>query len=396
MRKPLSSTAVALPSQSIVEIAQFAQTFDDVIPLWFGESDVPTPSFIIDAAHQAAASGDTFYPDVCGTPSLREAIARYESRLHGASIPPESVLVTASGMEALTTTIRGLVAAGDEVLVVRPAWQNVIAAVELAGGSVREVHLEFGADGSWSLPINRLKSAITPRTKCILLNSPNNPTGWIASDSVLEDLLDLCRQRMIWLVCDEVYERVVYSRVAEPSILKHRTDQDMIVSINSFSKAWAMTGWRLGWMIVPTDTVPAFERVKEYGTSGTNPFVQAGGVAALEHGEDFVRMFQSYCERGRDIVAEAFLAMTDVTAPKPESTFYQVFKVAGLAGGTSTCKRLIAEHGVGVAPCDMFGGGLDQWFRICFAQSPETLKAGMARLAIGVDRLRNRAGDGSQ
>jgi len=378
-----------LPVQAIVEIGKFAEAFPDVVPLWFGESGLATPKPIIEAANRAAISGATFYPNVYGTSELRSAIANYASSLHNTDIAPSRTLVTASGMEALSVALQSVVADGDHLVIIRPCWQNLIGIVERLGAEVCELPLIRDSCNNWSLPVSEIVRSTTEATKAIVVNSPNNPTGWVMKPAEHRQLLEFARSRGIWLIMDEVYERLSLTSNVAPSMLDFAHPDDPVIVINSFSKAWAMTGWRLGWIVAPERCIDVLGIVKEYSSSGTNPFVQSGGCAALRDGEEFVDFFRTYCRHGLEIVQNTLGAEKSITLPVPEATFYAIFKAEGIPGGIETCRKLVAEHGVGIAPCDAFGGGLDDWFRICFAQSPDKLQKGLQRLVKGLRALRS-------
>ena len=246
----IRDSIAALPASKIREVAELGMGREDVIPLWFGESDEPTPDFIKSAAKAAIDRDQTSYAPNSGLPVLRNAIARYCSGLYGTDITPAQVTVTASGMQGIMLTMQALVEPGDNVVAVGPCWPNILGTVAVMGGEPREVALTESG-GRWSLEVERLFAACDDRTRAVFLNAPGNPTGWMISRDQQQAILDFCRPRGIWIICDDVYARMVYTGHHAPGFLEITGPEDRIISINSFSKAWQMTGWRLGWIVAP-------------------------------------------------------------------------------------------------------------------------------------------------
>src|SRR6201987_526505 len=242
----------ALRPSQIREVANAGLGLDDVLPFWFGESDRVTPAFIRDAASSALAAGATFYTHNLGIAPLRAALANYVSELHGATLP-DHVAVTSAGVNALMLAAQLVVGAGDRVVAVTPLWPNLVEIPKILGAHVETVSLDYGASG-WALDLARLLAALTPGTRLLLLNSPNNPTGWVMSREEQRAVLEHCRRHGIWIVADEVYERLYYADRAQrsaPSFLDLAGRDERVICVNSFSKAWLMTGWRLGWIVAP-------------------------------------------------------------------------------------------------------------------------------------------------
>ena len=276
----LRRSIAALPSSKIREVAHLGMGREDVIPLWFGESDLPTPKFICDAAAQALAAGDTFYQPNPGIAELRTALSDYMNRLYGTQLTLHNVIVSASGMNALMLVMQSLIDPGDVVVTTTPAWPNLPAVPRILTGAIREVPLSPGNAG-WRLDLDRLFDACDARTRVIFLNSPNNPTGWMMSAEQQKAVLDFARKRGIWIVSDEVYARIVYDRPVAPSFLEQALPDDRVIVINSFSKTWSMTGWRLGWITVPAELGPTFEMLTEYTVAGPAGFIERAGVVAV-------------------------------------------------------------------------------------------------------------------
>ncbi|WP_207484608.1 pyridoxal phosphate-dependent aminotransferase [Arenibaculum pallidiluteum] len=370
----------ALPNSPIVEVANYGRGRPGLIPLWFGEGDVPAPSFVADACDRAVREGHVFYTWQRGLPELRAALSAYLGRVHGVPVEVDRITVTTSGMHGIVLAMQALVGPGDEVAVVAPVWPNVFAAVRIVGGVPVQVPLSTG-DGGWTLDLERLFAACGPRTRAIFVNSPGNPTGWTMGRDDLGRLLAFARERGIWVISDEVYSRVSYTGRPAPSMLELAAPDDRMIVLNSFSKTWAMTGWRLGWLAAPAEMGPHFEKLVQFSTSGVPGFVQMAGFAAIEQGEPFVAEMVERCRRGRDIVCDALERLPRLRLSRPDAAFYAFFSVEGETDSVSLAKRLIDETGVGLAPGAAFGDAGEGYLRLCFASSPEKLEEAVARLA---------------
>jgi aspartate aminotransferase len=377
---PIRDIVDALPASKIGEVAMLGLGDPSVIPLWYGESDLPTPPFACEAAVAALAAGQTFYTFKRGIPPLREALAAYLTGLHGKPVDAERVIVTSAGMIAIMLACQTLVDPGDNVVIVSPVWPNINAAVEVLGGEARAVSLDRTPEGGWRLDLERLMAACDRRTKAVFVNSPSNPTGWTMSGSEIAALLEFTRRRGIWYIADEVYSRIVYDRRAAPSVLDLAEPEDRVIVVNSFSKAWAMTGWRLGWMVAPTDLHPIMDKLIEFNTSGAPTFLQPAGVAALQGGEGFVAAMVERCRAGRDIVVEGLAAFPRVRIAPPVGAFYAFFAVDGLADSLGFAKEVLRRCRVGLAPGAAFGPAGEGSLRLCFASAPERLREAIDRL----------------
>jgi aspartate/methionine/tyrosine aminotransferase len=370
-----------MPFTMIGQVAMAGMGDPDVIPLWYGESDVPTPAFICDAAAAAMRAGQTFYTFKRGVPELRRALGVYLSGLYGRTIDAERVIVTSSGMSSIMLLAQALVEPGDNVVIVAPLWPNIADAVTVMGGEPRPLGLTPTPEGGWRLDLDRLISACDDRTRAVFVNSPSNPTGWMMSREEARELLAFTRRRGIWLAADEVYARLVYdgSRAA-PSLLEIAEPEDRVVVINSFSKAWAMTGWRLGWMVAPREIQEVADKLVEFNTSCAPPFLQRAAIAALEQGEPTVAAMLERCRRGRDIVIQGLNRFPRVRVAAPPGAFYAFCRVEGLSDSLAFAKEVLARVKVGVAPGAAFGPTGEGYLRLCFAGAPE-------RLATALDRL---------
>lgn len=375
-------SVAAYPGSRIREVSNIGMGKPGVTALWFGEGDRPTPKFICDAAAQAMAAGRTYYTPNNGTPELRETIARYATRLHGGPVTPERITVTASGVNALMLVMQALIDPGDNVAMITPVWPNCANGIDIVlGGEVRRVPLTPDERKGWKLDLERLFAACDGRTKAILINSPGNPTGWVASPEDFRALVEFARKKRIWVISDEVYERLIYDRAVAPSALDGARADDPVIAVNSFSKAWCMTGWRLGWIVHPPGLATALAKITEMNMSGPAMFAQDAGVVAIEKGEDFVKELVASYARARDVVVQRLGAMPRVRLARPEAAFYAFFKVDGMTDSLATAKEVLARTGVGMAPGIAFGPEGEGYLRLCFATSPERLSDALDRLA---------------
>ena len=373
-----------LEDSKIVEVWQLGFGRKNLIPLWVGESDLTTPDFIRKAATAALEAGHTFYSHKRGEPALREALTAYVNRLHGTPDRPrpvgiDRVTVTSAGMNGLMLMMQCMLDPGDEVVAVTPVWPNIFAAARILGAVPKAVAQTLG-DRGWSLDLDRLFAACGPRTRALFVNSPGNPTGWMMTADEQRIVLDFCRRRGIWLIADEVYDRFVYDRPSAPSFLSLADADDPLVVVNSFSKPWAMTGWRLGWVIANAAMSEALSKVIEFNTSGTSPFLQYGGLAAIRDGEPFVRHMVERCRIGRDLVFQALSAAPRVRIVRPEASFYAFFHIDGVADTVQFCKDLLFKADVGLAPGEAFGPGGEGCVRLCYANAPGRLSQAMERM----------------
>ena len=378
----LRPNIAGLPSSKIREIADAGMGRADLIPLWFGEPDTPTPPFICNAAACALAAGDTFYQPNAGIQELRAILAEYMNGLYGARLGPGNVIVSASAMNALMLVMQALVDPGDVVVTTTPSWPNLPALPQILSGAVRSVPLSPGNAG-WRLDLDRLFDACDGRTRVIFLNSPNNPTGWMMSAEQQKQVLAFARRRGMWIVSDEVYARLVYDRRHAPSFLEQAEPEDRVIVVNSFSKTWSMTGWRLGWITAPAALGPSFEMLTEYNIAGPPGFVQRAGIVAVRDGEPFVEEIVARYRAARDLVLERVAAIPRLSLPRPEAAFYAFLRVEGMDDSVAFAKHLLKETGVGLAPGAAFGNDehpFDDYLRLCFAATLPTLERAFDRL----------------
>lgn len=370
-----------LRSSKIREVANAGMGLKDVLPFWFGEPDEVTPDFIRQAGIDALNAGHTFYTENFGLPALRQTLGAYVSRLHAPNcrVTAENITVTSAGMSALMLSYQALVGPGDRAVIVTPVWPNLVEIPRILGADAVTFPLDYGASG-WHLDLQRLIDTLTPGTRLLCINSPNNPTGWTISRDEQRALLDHCRRHGIWILADDAYERLYYGDGAAPSFLDITDATDRVVSTNTFSKSWLMTGWRLGWIVAPAELMPYLGTLIEYNTSCAPPFVQQAGIVAVEQGEPVIARTQARFRKARDYLHARLNEIPGIEASLPAGAMYTFFKVDGVTDSLAFCKRLVAEGGLGLAPGIAFGPEGEGWVRWCFASGEDRLAEGIARL----------------
>ena len=376
-----------IEESKIREVANAGMGMTDLLAFWFGEPDQVTPAFIRDAAKDALDSGATFYTQNLGIPSLREAIAAYVSALHR-PVSASHVAVTSSGVSALMLVYQALFDPGDRVVIVTPVWPNVTEGPKILGAAVTRVPLHY--EHGWKLDLARLLAALTPQTRAVIINSPNNPTGWTMARDAQKIVLEHCRKHGIWIIADDVYERLYFAPTGRcaPSFLDLAQEGDLVVSTNSFSKSWLMTGWRLGWIVAPPALTEAFAKLIEYNTSCAPSFVQRAGVVALEKGEQVTQEFLGRLKTARDFLVEKLAALPGVRVAAPPGAMYVFLGVDGVNDSVDFAKRLVREQKLGLAPGVAFGVEGEGYLRWCFASSVERLQQGVSRFEQGLAALR--------
>jgi aspartate aminotransferase len=380
----LARSVENVPHSRIRELAEVAMSMDGVLRLYFGESNLPTPDYIKQAAVKALADGYTFYTENAGLPSLRRAIARHYQKWHGVELDPDTeIVITASGVQALNVSLRSMLDPGDEALVLTPAWPNGSSIVAMSNAVVKQAPHPLCGD-RYRIDFDALAAAAGPRTRLLLYTSPSNPLGWVATDEDQQRLLDFCRARGLWLVADEVYDRLYYagSNLGEPvpSILRKATRDDAVAVIHSFSKSYCMTGWRVGWLVARRDLGMKATQLNEFIISHAPSFAQKAAETALESGEAELASMLQRLKENRDFCLAALQRMSGVTVPKPDGAFYLFPKIAGLADSFDFCRRLLIETKVGLAPGVAFGAGGEGSVRICYAADRSILEPAMERL----------------
>lgn len=381
MAEPTARPEVlALRTSEIREVANAGMGREGILPFWVGESDQPTPEFIRRATAEALMEGQTYYTHNLGRLDLREALSAYLQRLHGRPFATEGLAITSSGVNALMLAAQAIVSPGDRVVVTAPVWPNVVEIPRILSARMETVSLDR-AQGKWRLDLDKLMAALTPDTKALFLNSPNNPTGWTLPAEDRAAILERCRAYGVWLIADDVYERLIFGPgVAAPSFLELSEPGDRLISTNSFSKAWRMTGWRMGWMVLPPELTAAMGVVVEYNTSCAPDFIQTGALVALRDGEAHIAALRAELTQARDLVLNGLRSLPGVEAPEPEGGMYAFFSLPGRGPSMSLAKTLIDKVGLGLAPGTAFGPEGEGWLRWCFAARPEKNEAGLQRL----------------
>ena len=382
----LSPQARRAPESGIVEIFNHARHREGLIPLWVGEGDSPTPQFIRDAAIASLEAGHTFYTYQRGIPDLRRALSDYYVRHFGKRLPDEHFYVVGSGMQAIKLSVEALAAPGDEIVYLSPAWPNFAAAIDLASARSVPVELDF-SDGCWSLDIDRVRAAITPRTRVLFVNTPSNPCGWTATHEDLKELLALARRHDLWIIADEIYALYFYNADRAPSFLDIMEADDKILFVNSFSKNWSMTGWRVGWIVAPPALGQVIENLVQYSTSGVPEFVQRGAVAALDEGDVVIRDNYEKALKSRDILCDALISTNRVATLKPDGALYAFLRIDGVEDSKAAAFDIVDKTGVGLAPGTAFGPGGGPFMRACFLRDPAQVATAAERLAAYIRGL---------
>ncbi|MFP6805612.1 MAG: pyridoxal phosphate-dependent aminotransferase [Pseudomonadales bacterium] len=377
-----------LEQNGITAVAFTRMDDPDVIPLWFGEGDIVTPDFIRDAAKDALDRGDTFYVHTRGLETLRLAIKTYLDSLYSADIDPRRISVPGAAMMGVTIAAQMALTTGDDALIVSPHWPNIESTYRVTGARVNTVRQRETPSG-WELSAKEIIDKVTPATKSIFVNTPCNPTGWIMGRDDQEELLTFCRERNILLIADEVYHRHIFGANVAPSFLEIARDDDPVVVVNGFSKAWAMTGWRVGWVVTPVSQSNHWAMMSECFNTGATVFAQHACIAALEKGEPFVQELKDQYEAGSKIVLDAFEGQRRIKLAPPKGAFYAFPKIEGINSSLDFVLKLLSEEDVGVAPGYTFGQGNEQNIRLCFAQSHDKLRLALSRIVNFVERYDN-------
>jgi aspartate aminotransferase len=386
---PPSSIASSMPVSRIREIMELAWEDPEVIHLEVGEPDFPTPEHVVEAAHEAARSGLTRYAPNAGLPELREALADKVTRRNGYEASPDQVVVTQGGIQALYLVLLALLEPGDEVLLPDPAWPNFRMIAHLLGARVLPYPLV--SEGDFLPRLEDLERLVTPRTRAILVNTPSNPLGTVVPRELVEPLLEFARRRDLWYISDEVYDEVVFDdafvsagAVADPG--------DRLVSIYSFSKVYAMTGWRVGYLVAPPDLAKLLTGMQEPIVSCVNTPAQLAALAAVTGPQDVVReMRESYQER-RDELLE-ILERGNLPSSQPSGAFYVWTDVsAANLPSMEFARSLIEREHVAVAPGSAFGDLGEGYVRLSLASSRQDLLEGTSRLVRFVHLLGEERG----
>ena len=384
----MRSIIESLEESKIREVANAGLGREGVLPFWFGESDEVTPEFIRQAAVQSLYDGETFYAHNLGLPALREAVAQYASSLHR-PIAAERIGITAGGVNALMLACQTLLDAGDEVVAVTPVWPNLTAQPLIMGAKVHCVSLAPDAHGAWQLDLQKLLDAVTSRTKLLILNAPNNPTGWTLTRDEQIEVLAHCRTTGTWILADEVFERLYYggdtTNGCAPSFLDIATPEDRVIVVGSMSKSFLMTGWRVGWLVMPQGMSAQVGKLIEFNTSCSPVFIQKAAVLALQRTSEVTPRVVLHLHQCRDQLIKRLQETQWVKVAAAPGGMYAFFQIAGHTDALQTAKRLVLEAGIGLAPGSAFAPDQNTlgegWLRWCFASKD------ISRLDEGVLRL---------
>lgn len=387
MDQPVTNLLQTLPDRiqgvgtsQIGLVADRGRDDPEVVKLWIGEGDLPTPDFVVESAHRAMLAGETRYSYSRGLPALHQALADYHRRHWNVEVAPERFAITAGGMNAIMQACQALLDPGDEVIIPVPGWPNLGEAVRVTGGVPVTVPYRQGATGRFTLSLQDILDAVTPRTRIVVVNSPSNPTGWMMPLAEMEALRDAARERGLWILSDEVYNHFTYGNAIAPSFLQICTPSDRLIVTNTFSKNWAMTGWRAGWMVYPDGLASTFGKLGQYNTTSIPTFIQHAAITALEEGDSFIRTMVGRCAESRAIMVEGLSRLPGVTVFPPDGAFYLMARIETEETSLDLAFRLLREAKVGVAPGTAFGPEGEGFVRICFAVSPALAREAVARL----------------
>ena len=379
----MRQTLINLEESKIREVANAGMGRSDVLAFWFGESDEVTPDFIRQAAIESLQKGETFYSHNLGLPELRDAVAHYMSGLHG-NVGSDRIAITSGGVNALMLAVQALVDAGDEVVAVTPVWPNLTAQPLILGANLKRFSLQPHG-GVWKLDLQALLAQITSKTRLLILNAPNNPTGWTLNRAEQQAILAHCRKTGTWILADEVYERLYYAgdtvNGCAPSFLDVAAPDDRLVVVHSFSKSFLMTGWRLGWLVMPPSLTQPMGKLVEFNTSCASVFTQRAGIVALQRTDEVTPRVVAHLKHCRDTLVPLLQGLPGIEVAPARGGMYAFFKLDGVDDSLAVAKRLVAEAGLGLAPGNAFAPEAQGWLRWCFASRDP------ARLVQGVDRL---------
>lgn len=377
---PVTNRAASVKRSEIRVMFDLAeQQGGDLVRLELGEPDFDTPAHIVDAASRAARNGATHYTQNAGILELRQAIADWTAATDGVSVDPQTeLLVTTGGMEALHLALLTVANPGDDVVIPTPSWPNYVSATKLANANPVEVALP--AETGFQLDADRVVDAMSEDTAVVLLASPSNPTGRVYDEAAIERVIEAAIRYDAYVVADEVYKGLTYGENVR-SVAEFTDHPDRVLTVDSFSKRFAMTGWRIGWLAGPEKVLDTATKIRESTTSCTSTVAQHAAIAALTGpSEPLEEMRSSFHER-RDYVVDRVESIPGIHGHPPEGAFYAFIDVSALDGtSVEVAKRLLNEYGVATAPGTAFGDGGDGYLRLNFANS-------LDRLEVGFDRI---------
>jgi len=382
--KSLNPEILSFKETAIMEVANFGRNFQKetgkhVYPAWFGEGDTETSKLIYDKTIESLVKGKTFYTYQNGIQELRSEISRYMNEIFNINTKPENHSVVTGGMMGLRLICDLIIDSGDEVVMVGPVWPNIRSSVLLKKGNIKEISLQL-KDGEWFLDYDKLIRSITSKTKMVFVNSPGNPTGWEMPKGQQERLLNHTRDVGCWLVADEVYHQITYNDLPSPSFLECSLASDKLIVINSSSKSFNMTGWRIGWITHPEELSSHIAKLVQITTTGVPEFLQDGLITALQNYKIITNELRINLKKSRDIMFNRLVSWNQVECSVPNAAFYAFFKVKGVKDSLEFSKKLILETNVGVAPGIAFGQSGEGHIRICFAAKESFINQIMDRL----------------
>ncbi len=368
---------------------QLAADGRDVISFAAGEPDFPTPEHIVAAAARAAHDpANHHYTAAAGLPPLREAVAEYTARYSGVRVSADEVIITNGAKQAVFETFAALLDPGDEVLLPVPYWVTYPAAVELAGGIV--VPVESGIEAGFKLTVDDLEKARTEKSRALVLVSPSNPSGAVYDESEIRSIGDWANTNGIWVVADEIYQRLVYHADIAPSVAALAPGFENWVLINGVAKSYAMTGWRVGWMVGPKDIVDAATRFQSHATSNVNNIAQQAALAAVTGPQDVVEQMRLAFDKRRQLMHEMVSSIERVECLQPDGAFYVFPDVTGVLGGqyptsASLVEGILEETGAALVAGESFGA--PGFVRLSYALGEKEIATGVSRIAEMFGRL---------
>lgn len=385
--RPLSKSIEQIQRSPIRIMFDKAENMTDVISFAVGEPGFTAAEHIIEAAKACLDRGDTHYTSNAGTIELRKAISQYFLRKKNVSYDPQSeIIVTIGGMQGLYLSMLVLTEPGDEIILCDPCYANYIGEAEMCRVTPRFVTMR--EEDNFQLRMEEVASAITPRTKAILINSPCNPTGSVLTEKTLRDLAQLCIEKDIYLITDEVYQDFIYDDAAYFSIASLPGMKERTILIDSVSKTYAMTGWRCGMLAGPQEIISQMVKIQEFMVSCVPNASQAGAVAALLGGDETLQKMKAQYSENRQLVIEAFKDMPNLSLTTPKGAFYAFFNIKKTGLDSLTfCLQALEEAHVVLSPGSAFGPSGEGYVRISYVTSVEDLKEGLKRLRAFAEKL---------
>ena len=370
--KPSSTLAITSKARKLK-----AEGFD-IVTLAAGEPDFDTPDFVKEAAIEAIKSGFTKYTPTAGTPELKKLICAKFKKDNSLEYAPEQVVVSCGAKHSIFNILMALVNPGDEVLIPSPYWVSYPEMVNLCSGSPR--FIQTNAQNRFKLSAQDLAGNINQKSKVLILNSPGNPTGCVYTQEELREIADLCVKHNIFVISDEIYEKLIFDGLRHTSIANfNKAIYDLTITVNGFSKSYSMTGWRLGYLGAPVEIAGAISRLQDHSTSNANSIAQKAAVAALNAPDDFYEKIRVQFQERRDYCISRLKSMPKIIPVIPQGAFYIFCDIAGTKlSSAEVAKRLLEEKYLSVIPGEGFGAG--NFIRLSFAAGMENLKRGMDRL----------------